>query len=44
LPSRDDIEMTRQLKEAASAVEIALHDHVVIGHGTHASFQSLGLL
>jgi DNA repair protein RadC len=43
-PSRDDIEMTRRLKEAASAVEIALHDHVVIGQGTHASFRSLGLL
>jgi DNA repair protein RadC len=43
-PSRDDIEMTRRLKDAASAVEIALHDHVVIGHGTHASFRSLGLL
>jgi DNA repair protein RadC len=42
--SRDDIEMTRRLKEAAGAVEIALHDHVVIGHGTHASFRSLGLL
>jgi DNA repair protein RadC len=36
--------MTRRLKEAASAVEIALHDHIVIGHGTHASFRSLGLL
>jgi DNA repair protein RadC len=43
-PSRDDIEMTRRLKEAASALEIALHDHVVIGHGKHASFRSLGLL
>ena len=43
-PSRDDIEMTRRLKEAASAFEIALHDHIVIGHGTHASFRSLGLL
>jgi DNA repair protein RadC len=43
-PSRDDIEMTRQLKEAASPLEIALHDHVVIGHGKHASFRSMGLL
>lgn len=43
-PSRDDIEMTRELKSAASALEIELHDHVVIGHGTHASFRSLGLL
>jgi DNA repair protein RadC len=43
-PSRDDIEMTRRLKEAAGALEIALHDHIVIGHGKHASFRSLGLL
>jgi DNA repair protein RadC len=43
-PSRDDIEMTRQLKAAASALEVELHDHVVIGHGKHASFRSLGLL
>ena len=43
-PSRADIEMTRELKAAARALEVELHDHVVIGHGTHASFRSLGLL
>ncbi|WP_428674780.1 RadC family protein [Reyranella sp.] len=43
-PSRADVEMTRELKAAARALEIELHDHVVIGHGTHASFRSLGLL
>ncbi|MFZ5779543.1 MAG: RadC family protein [Pseudomonadota bacterium] len=43
-PSREDIETTRQLKAAADALEIELHDHVVIGHGKHASFKSLGLL
>jgi len=43
-PSRDDIDMTRQLKAAASTFDIALHDHVVIGHSRHASFRSLGLL
>jgi hypothetical protein len=43
-PSRDDIEMTRQLKAAANALELELHDHIVIGHGTHTSFRSLGLL
>ena len=43
-PSRADIEMTRDLKAAANALEIELHDHVVIGHGTCASFRSLGLL
>lgn len=43
-PSRDDIEITRELKAAAKSLEIELHHHVVIGHGTHASFRSLGLL
>jgi DNA repair protein RadC len=43
-PSREDIYMTRQLKAAANALEVELHDHVVIGHGKHASFRSLGLL
>ena len=43
-PSRDDIEMTRELKAAAEALGIEMHDHVVVGHGNHASFRSLGLL
>jgi DNA repair protein RadC len=43
-PSREDIETTRELKAAAKALEVELHDHVVIGHGKHASFRSLGLL
>ena len=43
-PSREDIESTRELKAAANALEVELHDHVVIGHGKHASFRSLGLL
>ena len=43
-PSRADIEMTRELKKAAAALDLELHDHIVIGHGKHASFRSLGLL
>jgi DNA repair protein RadC len=43
-PSRADIEMTKQVRDAAKAVGIALHDHLVIGRGKHASFRSLGLL
>jgi DNA repair protein RadC len=43
-PSREDLEMTRQLKAAAEAVGLDLHDHVVIGHGRHTSFSSTGLL
>jgi DNA repair protein RadC len=43
-PSRADIDMTRAVRDAAKAVDIALHDHIVIGRGQHASFRALGLL
>jgi DNA repair protein RadC len=43
-PSRADIEMTREIVEAARALRIAVHDHVVIGRGGTASFKALGLL
>ncbi|MDI1288211.1 MAG: DNA repair protein RadC [Reyranella sp.] len=43
-PSRDDIEMTREIKVAAGALGISIHDHLVIGRKGHASFRSLGLL
>ena len=43
-PSKADIDMTRAVREAAKAVGIALHDHLVMGRGRHASFKNLGLL
>ena len=43
-PSRADIDMTREITAAAKALKIAVHDHLVIGRGGHASFKSLGLL
>jgi DNA repair protein RadC len=43
-PSRDDIEMTREVKAAAAAPGIAIHAHLVIGRKGHASFRSLVLL
>ena len=43
-PSRDDIEMTKDIKKAAEPLGIAIHDHLVIGRKGHASFWSLGLL
>ena len=44
VPSGADIEMTGQIKAALSALNIALHDHVIIGGQDHASFRNLGLL
>jgi DNA repair protein RadC len=43
-PSRADIEMTREVAKAASALGVSVHDHIVIGRKSHASFKSLGLL
>ena len=43
-PSRDDIEMTKEIAKAAEALGISIHDHLVIGRKGHASFRSLGLL
>jgi DNA repair protein RadC len=43
-PSKADIAMTREVVTAAKALSIAVHDHLVIGRGGHASFKSLGLL
>jgi len=43
-PSRDVIDMTREIEAAAEALGIAIHDHLVIGRKGHASFRSLGLI
>jgi DNA repair protein RadC len=43
-PSRADIDMTREIAAAAKTLKIAVHDHLVIGRGGHASFKALGLL
>ena len=43
-PSRSDIEMTQRILDAGKPVGIAIHDHLVIGTGGHASFKSLGLI
>lgn len=43
-PSRDDIEMTREVVAAAERLGIVVHDHVIIARRGHASFKSLGLL
>jgi DNA repair protein RadC len=43
-PSRDDIDMTKEIGKAAEALGIFIHDHLVIGRKRHGSFRSLGLL
>ena len=43
-PSKDDVAMTREVKEAAEKLGIALHDHLIIGRNGHASLKALGLI
>jgi DNA repair protein RadC len=43
-PSREDLAMTQAIQAAASALSIALHDHIVIGNGHSLSFRQEGLL
>lgn len=43
-PSRADIDMTQQVANAAKALGIRVHDHIIIGHKHHASFKALGLI
>ena len=43
-PSKADIEMTGAIKTAAQALNITLHDHLIIGKSAELSFHSKGLL
>ena len=43
-PSRADIDMTNQIVKAAQALNIRVHDHLIIGAKSEASFKGLGLL
>src|SRR5713226_7746720 len=45
-PSREDTRLTRQLVEAAQLMDLRIHDHVIVGNGSHAwvSFASRGLM
>ncbi|WP_249278142.1 RadC family protein [Thalassospira xiamenensis] len=43
-PSRGDIDMTRKIVEAAKAMEIIIHDHIIISQAGYNSFKTLGLI
>ena len=43
-PSRADIEMTKQVVQAMSAVGLSVHDHVIVGKNRHTSFKSQRLI
>jgi len=43
-PSSADVDITRQIVEAARPLRIAIHDHLVVGRDGVASFKALGLM
>jgi DNA repair protein RadC len=43
-PSRADIEMTKQIIDAAERLGVVVHDHIIVGKQGHASFRGLGLI
>lgn len=43
-PSNDDIDMTQEVKIAAQALSIVLHDHLIVGNGRWVSLRQEGLL
>jgi DNA repair protein RadC len=43
-PSKADVEMTREIVEAAKKLNLKVHDHVIISRRAHTSFKQRGLL
>jgi DNA repair protein RadC len=43
-PSRADIDMTRQIVDAAKPLGILIHDHIIVGRHGHVSFKGLKLV
>ena len=43
-PSKADIDMTRNVRDAGKALGVTLHDHVIVGREGYASLKSLGLI
>jgi len=43
-PSEADIAMTARMRRAAEALDIVLHDHIVVGKGAELSFRAEGYL
>ena len=43
-PSQDDVDMTRAIVAACGALEITVHDHIVVGSAGEASLKALGLM
>ena len=43
-PSKADIEMTKEARDAGAKLGIVLHDHLIMTRDGHASFKEMRLL
>lgn len=43
-PSRQDIDLTREVADAGRRLGIAVHDHIIVGSGGHVSLRAQGLI
>ena len=43
-PSEADISMTNRIRDAAEALGLVLHDHLIVGRSRELSFRSEGYL
>ncbi len=43
-PSKADIQMTNEVRDAGARLGIVLHDHLIVSRAGHASFKEMGLL
>lgn len=43
-PSRQDISITKDIRDAGRKLGIAIHDHIIIGNDGYTSFRSKGLI
>ena len=43
-PSKEDLDVTKEIKTALNLVSINLHDHIIIAENKHYSFRNTGLI
>ncbi|WP_371832229.1 RadC family protein [Paracoccus benzoatiresistens] len=43
-PSREDVTMTARVAAACEAIDVTVHDHIVVGKDSEVSFRATGLL
>jgi DNA repair protein RadC len=43
-PSRADIDMTKQIMDAARPLGVSVHDHIIVGRDGHASLKAMRLI